>query len=237
MSGISVVLMMFFSRCANNMEDVYFDEPDLYSAFDFGDDIQGWIGGFSGYPEGQEDSLQLFSGYAAFPDNLGLDEKTLTVSGKNPQMNLFYFVKRRIDSLIPNTAYQVYFETQFIVETREGDPENGEVYVKFGAFSSEPEASAAIPEGANVDKSQVLINMDIGMTPESEGTYVRSLGALELPRTGETKIFRASNKDRRIVVSTNSQGELWILIGFDSRANAHLAFYFQNINAYYKGIY
>ncbi len=233
-AGVMMVIFTALSGCSNFENDVT-DEPDLYSAFDFSDSTQGWIGGFSGYPAGMEDSLDLFAGYMVLPDGLNGDKKTLTVSGKNPQKNLFYFVKKQVKQLRPNATYQVYFDVQFVLETREGNPHDGEVYVKFGAFHDEPEVMRTSPESMT-DTDKEVLNVEIGTTPEEGGAYVQSMGALILPEVGESKIFKASNKERRIVVNTDDQGNLWLLVGFDSTVDAHLAFYFENINAYYKEI-
>ncbi len=232
--GILITMLTMISGCSN-FEDNATDEPDLYSAFDFADDAQGWTGGFSGYPAGMEDSLELFAGYLPLPGELNADKKTLTISGKNPQKNLFYFVKKQVKRLRPNTTYQVYFDVQFVVETREGNPYDGEVFVKFGAFHEEPEVMKSMPDGIS-DVNKEVLNVEIGPTPEEGGTYVQSMGALVLPSVGESKIFKASNKERRIVVNTDDKGNLWLLVGFDSTVDAHLAFYFENINAYYKEI-
>ncbi len=232
--GMLLSMLMVFSGCSK-FEDNVTDEPDLYSAFDFADNTQGWTGGFSGYPAGMEDSLELFAGYMPLPGAFNADRKTLTISGKNPQKNLFYFVKKNVTRLRPNTTYQVYFDVQFVLETREGNPDEGEVFVKFGAFHDEPEVTRSSPAGIPNDDKEIL-NVEIGTSPEEGGTYVQSMGALVLPVVGGSKIFKASDKERRIVVNTDDDGNLWLLVGFDSTVDAHLAFYFENINAYYKEI-
>ena len=229
----SIILIMGFASCSS-LEDNY-TGSDLYSAFDFSDGLQGWIGGFSGYPTGLEDSLELFSGYSAFPNNLGLNKKTLTISGKNSHKSLFYFVKKKVEALRPNTTYQVFIDAQFIVESRDGIPGDGAIYVKYGAFNDDPEVEELAVGQLPEDKVNT-INVDIGMTPAGEGTFVRSVGALELPVVGDSKIFKASNVDRRIVAQTDKDGSLWLLVGFDSTVDAHLAFYFQTISIYYSEI-
>jgi len=209
---------------------------DLYSAFDFTDGTQGWNGGFSGYPIGYEDSLQLVFAYDDYPPNSGFSGKSITISGKNPHRQLFYFIQRKVDGLQPQTRYLIEYDIHFLINILEYDnDETGDVYIKAGGLSAEPLLTTSESNTAFDGKSQEL-NMDIGSEPSLTGQDVITIGNVQMPQLSYSKLYNATSFGQQFTATTNDQGAFWLIIGFDSDIDAHLAFYFSRINVFYTRV-
>jgi hypothetical protein len=234
--GIVFAVVLVLSSCALKDEANSPIQADFFSAFDFSDGLQGWAGDFANYPEGYEDSLELNFDYAEYPSSSGLNGRTIRISGKNPYRDLFYFIKRKVDGLSPNAQYVIEYDIHFLVDIVEDlDDVAGDLYVKAGGLSTEPELFLGEAGGALDQKSQEL-NMDIGAKPSLTGQDVITIGRAEMPENRSSKLFNASSFGQQFIGTTNDQGEYWLIVGFDSSVSAHLAFYFSRINVFYTEI-
>lgn len=226
----------FLSSCSFNDSADSLIQADLFSAFDFADGAQGWTGHFSDYPEGYEDSLELEFIYDDFPLESNLTGKTIRISGKNPHRDLFYFIKRKVDGLKPETSYLLEYDIHFLLSIMDGKSDfTGDVYVKAGGLGLEPELELS-EANAGLDQKSQELNMDIGSKPSISGQDVISIGRVEMPQQEESKLFNATSFGQQFIISANDKGEIWLIIGFDSSVSAHLAFYFSHINVFYTEI-
>src|ERR1700722_503038 len=72
----------------------------------FSNGSNGFVGDFADYPVGTEDFYELSWGWENLLSQTEL-KKGLYLSGNNHSDDLWMYVKRRIDGLQPNTAYEL----------------------------------------------------------------------------------------------------------------------------------
>ncbi len=232
---LMTILAFMLGSCLNSDNPDLTGNADYYVDFDFNDNTQGWEGGFADYPAGLEDSLKLSFGYSDFPANTQFTGKTMFISGKNPQKKLFYYVRNQIGNLKPNTMYKLDFEINFIVQLKQNDlPGHDPVYVKVGAASVKPDSVLSLSTEASVD--QVTFNLDKGMYAEQDGQDMVVLGQLTFNNSGNTQIITGNNTDKAFFAKSDVNGKIWLLVGFDSTADAYLAFYFSRILTFFTEV-
>jgi hypothetical protein len=194
---------------------------------DFNDGQDGWTGDFTGYPAGEGDSLEyeLQFAYTDLPANLG-NRKGLMISGHNHNDSLFMFIKNKVTHLYPETEYAIAFEVEFASNAPTGSDGSGEgVVLKAGASAQEPRK---IVVGNNC-----LLNIDKG-NKALPGKDMGVLGNIAVGdnTTDYTLITRGSSNYNLapFTARTNSNGELWLIIGTDSGYEGLTTVYYTRIS-------
>ena len=77
--------------------------------FDFSNDYQGWVAGFSDYPVGKEVEWGIGSSLATLPSPLDVSRKGILLTGTNHSDDLFLYITRGITALTPNKSYALRF--------------------------------------------------------------------------------------------------------------------------------
>ncbi|MFZ6014167.1 MAG: hypothetical protein ACOYXT_27745 [Bacteroidota bacterium] len=199
-------------------------------SFDFDENTHDWQPGFSEYPAGKSDSslYQLQYAYTALPSDPA-GRKAIMLSGHNRSEELFMYIRKKITDLAPDTDYTVSFEVEMASETFPTNldsngpaaPEN--VFLKVGATSFQPKSVV-------VDDHYVL-NLDKGFQSASGedmtviGTAAVTEGAVPYALVSRSN----SSYYRPKSVRTNSNGELWLIVGTDSSFEGITAVYYTNI--------
>lgn len=185
---------------------------------DFSQSLDQWEADFADYPTGKDDSarFELTAGVNALPLSLANSKQSsLMVSGYNYNEDLFMFIKRKVDGLLPETQYTIVFDVQLAsnipVASPVSDDTPGErIYLKVGAVDKNPKK---VVQGdtyrMNIDKgnqaqggSDMIVIGNVGVTAGAENY---------------TLITRSnSTTNAPIVARTNANGELWLVIGTDS---------------------
>lgn len=229
----------------NNSEFVTF--IDLDSLISIDDDIivestfnkgsNGWIGGFSDYPDGDEDFYKLQFSLKSLPDEINNKQKGLYLSGYNGSDDLFMFVKKKLDKkdkLKPNTTYSMTFEFDIATNARKnwmgvGGTAGESVFVKMGATKKEPTPF--------VDESGFyLMNIDKGNQSE-EGKDAFMIGNLAKEIDDEKyELKHFENIQRPFIVKTDEKGELWLMIGTDSAFESVTSIYLPHIKVTLKEV-
>lgn len=227
-----MVLFWTLSGCSDFLESDNINDFQYVSTFDFNLDDQGWTGGFSDYPSGLEDSLQLEVSVANLPVS-GMGGRGLRLSGKNPHRDLFYYYYREIRGLSPNTQFLLRFTADFVVERLEELPADaaGDVYFKVGSTMEEPQASTG--ESAQNGYRPVEIGLDKGSQPAQSGLDMKAIGRVIIPVTSTARTIQASNNQTPLLIRSNDEGSIWLTLGFDSSLDLHMAFYLANLSVYY----
>jgi hypothetical protein len=194
--------------------------------FDFSESAHGWLGDFADYPVGDSIAYGLYFGHDPLPPNLGA-AKGLKISGTNYNDDLFMFVKKKIDGLQPSTTYEVAFQIKFATNASKSqagvDGSPGEsVYLKAGAAPMEPLKVAV--NGyyrMNIDKGNQL----------SGGQHMAFLGnVVSNGQTFEYSVVERNNA-ASFKATTNSDGELWLIVGTDSGFEGTTTLYYTSITA------
>jgi hypothetical protein len=198
-----------------------------YGSFesDFTRGQEGWQADYADYPVGEEVFYELSWGWEA--------DKGMFLSGNNHSDDLFMFVKTKVEDLLPNEEYVVHFELEILTNVPEGlfgvGGSPGEsVVVKVGAVSEEPKKVA-------VD-GYYRMNIDKGDQGQ-EGPQVVIIGNLANPAVDperpayESKLM--NNSDKPVLVRTDDQGALWLIVGTDSGFEATSKYYIKSIQVHF----
>ena len=198
--------------------------------FDFNQGMHGWDAGFADFPANSADSAQYELKYAySEPVESKLTKRSVMLSGKNLNKDLFMYLKRKIDGLQPNKDYTLTFNVELASDMNANVPSaGGAVYLKVGAARFEPKSL--------IDGATYIMNIDKG-NDGSPGSDMISLGDISTPTNGINYSIVSRNNsmtNSRYVVRTNSDGALWLIIGTDSNLEGRTALYYTRINVVFS---
>ena len=187
------------------------------------------------YPSNAEDSsfYELKYDYTNLPANLGT-QKAIMLSGNNHSDDLFMFIKRKVTGLNPNTSYTLVFEVELASNAPKGSVGAGgspgeSVYLKAGASEIEPVK--------NVQGDQYVLNIDKGNQSEA-GSNATVLGDIAIPSTVAeyTLITRnnASPSSQPLIAQSNSNGDIWLMIGTDSGFEGTTTVYYTKVKVLFS---
>jgi hypothetical protein len=224
--AILAAFLTLFSACSLDEGDklalLIFSEE-----FDFNEGEHGWIHGFSDYPADPADS-SLFDLTYAYTDDLPesiLTKRSIMLSGKNLNKDLFMYLKKEITGLKPDTDYTLTFNVELASDLSSNSADkSGSVFLKAGAILTEPKSVIA--------SGNYVMNIDKG-DQEAAGKDMVSLGDIATPttNTGYTLISRNNiMADSRCVARTNSDGSLWLIIGTDSNLEGTTTVFFTRVS-------
>ncbi len=218
------------------------DDPSasiFTASFDFSESLDDWQADFAELPAGEDDSAfyELRYAYTNLPQNLG-GKKALMLSGNNHSDDLFMFIKRKITGLVPNTTYTLVFEVQLASNAPQGSvgaggSPGGSVFLKAGASKVEP--------AKTVENGRYVLNIDKG-NQSTSGQNAIVLGDIAIPAntTDYTLISRsnvASSYGPLFMAETNSEGEIWLVVGTDSGFEGITTLYYTRINIVFSAPY
>lgn len=231
----SLFLMSILTRCTlpDNEQGIWvFSE-----SFDFSREQYGWVADFADYPATAEDSInyELKFEYTNRPANLG-GGKSILMSGNNHSDDLFMFMKKKIAGLAPNTDYNLVFEIELASNAPTGAVGIGgapgeSVFLKAGASYTEPKKV--------IDGNQYTLNIDKGNQIDGgEDMIVLGNIGVAANTTQYTLITRSNVQSHApFAVRSNSQGELWLIIGTDSGFEGITTLYYSRVNVVFSAHY
>jgi hypothetical protein len=237
--GLLVVVALVLASCDSGS-----DRPSQQFRFTFADDLEGWTVGFADYPVGTSEAEQqaidefyeLDSGHARLPPPLDTADGALMLSGNNHSDDLFMFLKRRISGLAPETTYQL--ELRVVIATNApsgcfgvGGPPGEGVSIKGGATTIEPVRVADDTSG----HMQWIMNIDKG-NQSNGGTDARVLGNFANSQDCSSSDFSYELKllsldPPAFHVTTDENGDAWLLLGTDSGFESTTTIYYTEIEA------
>ena len=212
---------------AEESQDTARDGVEVDLNFDFESNSEGWTVGFADLPVNFDQSIfELDHGHRPLPDDLG--DSGIYVQGHNRSDDLFMFLKRRVDGLRPDTSYMVSVSIDMATNVPAGlvgiGGSPGEsVFVKAGASTVEPTAQ----EG---DNRHLRMNIDKGNPAQGGESMVvlGNVGHREVQGT-EYRIKTLNNKDMPLMVDTDGEGRVWLIVGTDSGFEGLSALYYSGI--------
>lgn len=203
--------------------------------FDFSKEQGDWIVDFSDFPASPNDSTdyELASAYTDRPFNLGVNLKSIMISGHNHSDDLFMFMKRKITGLSPNTDYAIVFDIELASNAPRGSVGAGgspgeSVFLKAGAIGMEPKAV--------IDNNQHVLNIDKG-NQANPGEATVTLGDIAVaPYTDGYALITRTNSGSQtpFVARTNSKGDLWLIVGTDSGFEGVTTVYYTRVNVIFS---
>ncbi len=190
-------------------------------------DSEGWVVGFADLPADYDPSIyELDSGHRALPE--GLHGAGIYVQGHNRSDDLFMYLKRRVDGLIPMASYEVAVTVELATNVGAGligiGGSPGEsVFVKAGASTVEP---ATVVD--NIGHSRM--NIDKGNQARG-GTQMVVIGDVAHPdvSANEYRIKTLDNSGSPVTVEADSTGSAWLIVGTDSGFEGLTRLYYDRI--------
>lgn len=180
--------------------------------YDFNEERYGWAAGFADYPSSPEDSAQfeLKSAYTE-PIASKLTKRSVMLSGKNVNKDLFMYIKKKVDGLKPNTDYTLTFSVELASDLNAATTvSGGSLFLKAGATGSEPKSV--------IDAGTYVMNIDKGNQGVA-GEDMVLLGDIrsETYNAAYSMVTRTNTmSNSRYMARTNADGELWLIVGTDS---------------------
>ena len=224
-----IICMAIFSACG--LDDKNEATLSIFTEeFDFNVQQHEWIPGFADYPSDPEDS-SLFELKSAYTDPLEskLTKRSVMLSGKNMNKDLFMYIKKKIGDLKPSTDYTLTFTVELASDLNAASATTGgSVFLKAGATHAEP--MSVIVAG------NYVMNIDKG-NQDSPGADMITLGDLILTgaSTNYSLITRSNTMaNSRYVVRTNPKGELWLIIGTDATVGGTTKVFYTKVNVVFS---
>jgi hypothetical protein len=204
-------------------------------SFDFSQSEEGWTADFVDLPANADDSsfYELKYDYTYLPANLGA-EKAILLSGNNHSDDLFMFIKRKVTGLNPNTSYTLVFEVELASNAPKGSIGIGgspgeSVYLKAGASEIEPVK--------NLQGDRYVLNVDKG-NQSVAGSNATVLGDIATPLTvAEYALITRNNASpsaEPLIAQSNSNGEIWLMVGTDSGFEGTTTVYYTNVKVLFS---
>lgn len=191
---------------------------------------EGWTVDFADYPTGEGDSLnyELKFAYTNLPGKLST-KKGIMISGNNHSDDLFMFMKKKITGLPPDTDFSVIFQVELASNAPTGSVGAGgspgeSVFLKAGASTTEPQK---ISNGDSFE-----LNLDKG-NQSMDGDDLVKLGHIGVSsNTNDYQLIvrTSENNPSPFYVRSNSEGELWIIVGTDSGFEGTTTVYYTRLN-------
>ena len=228
MKKLMILGFIVFGLFACDEEDVsdVLDQP-VELNYDFDSGAKGWIGDFADYPVGEEVDYGLTFEYTGLPEPLDPDDGALLLSGTNMSDDLFMYIKKQMGGLDENTAYNLTFTIQFASNVPDrlvgvGGSPGESVWIKAGAIATEP-----VNKEDDMDYYRVVFDKG-GQSQGGEDMIV--LGDFSNDTDQDEYTLKTVSNSQQFTVTTNSEGELWLIVGTDSGFEATTAIYYNEIN-------
>ena len=229
--AITLALLLLLSASAPAQTN-----SNVSVSFDFRQGAQGWQAGFADYSTLTNlDSFDFRTEIRSLPPELNRAGTGFYIQGQNRSDDLFMFLKRKLgptDGLVAGQKYQLYFTIVVASNAQSGCP---------GAGGSPGDSVGLKAGAAPIDPVPVLdanstwrMNVNKG-APPGPGELVTTLVSTianglpcNLQSTPYVSLTRHHLHQR--LVTANSAGELWLLLGTDSGFEGLTGLYYQSID-------
>lgn len=203
-------------------------------SIDFRDGYSGWIADFAYYPS-SEDSLanELETEHTFLPKKLN-GIKGIKLSGNNQGTNLFMFLKKKFTGLRPNTPFIIAYHVEYATNksVADKDTEGKSVHLLGGASPVEPKKVT--------ERNLITLNIDKG-SYDNLGEDMIMLGPLGADNSDGDNyqlVQRSNANDASAFYATsNSKGELWVIIGTESNYIGKTTLYYTKMNLVFSSSY
>ena len=192
----------------------------------FSKDTDGWHVFFSDYPAGEEDFYELSFQHSGLPDPLDNTIKSLKISGNNHSDDLLSLVYRKFAGLKPNKQYAITFDVELasnVATNWFGIGGSPDLSLGAGAIAYPP-ASTIDEEGLHRPNFSSAIQSHL---PNENFEILGTIGVGE--DVTEYALIRRNNKNKPLIATANSNGELWVMIGTDSGFEGATTLYYKSI--------
>jgi len=216
-----VFVLILFAGCTKKNDVLEYN-------YTFTSGTENWQSLFSDYPAGEENFYELEFTNAFLPPPLDQSIKTLKISGNNHSDDLFSAVFHKFENLQPNKSYSITFNIDFASNApigavgAGGDPN---LFIGAGGINYLP--------GNNIDNLNMYRPNFISKIQSGQSNELfQIIGNIGVSTTIPTPyaVINRNNIGAPIIIKSNSEGQLWLIIAIDSGFEATTTLYFKSIN-------
>lgn len=221
---VAILLTAVLAGCSGDDS-----EPSEF-LFTFEESTQNWSGDITDFAPGQGDTIGFTFERRALPSDVEVSGQGLFVEGRNVSDSLFMYLLHPVSGLKADTSYAATFEVMLASNAPSGCAGIGgapgeSVYLKAGASRVQPESSQ--------DENGIWrLNIDKG-GQSSGGSNARVLGnianGVEDCLATPYRLITRDNFGDPLLVTSDDQGQLWLLVGTDSGFEGTTALYYDTI--------
>lgn len=224
-----IFLLLSFMSCKKNTAK----DPKEF-IFDFQKGTYGWNVLFSDYPVGEDSFFELTFEYSWLPPPLDNSCRSFKISGNNHSDDLLSVIYRKIDGLLPNTKYAVSFNIELASKVSTNSVGAGgspNISIGGGGVSEMPQNRIALTGSVNYYRPNFISSLQSNTSNES----LKVLGRIGVSdTTTQFTLVNRNNLSEPISLTTNSKGELWVMIGTDSGFEGITTLYYKKISVFLK---
>jgi hypothetical protein len=223
---VFTIFLTTFISCQKD-DEAKSDVPKEF-IYNFQTNSEDWIGDFADYPNQLNiENYNLEFSYTKLPEPLNVNKGALKQSGTNRSDDLFMFIKKKFNGLLPNKNYNISIEIEFATNAASGGvgvggaPGEG-VAIKAGASTFEPLKVIDNSDNwyrMNLDKG----NQQIG------GNDMKKIGDFSNGTDLYTYKLKTLKTISPLNIKSNSNGEIWLIIGTDSGFESTTTIYYNLI--------
>jgi hypothetical protein len=197
---------------------------------------------YADYPSDQDEFYELdYKNGAKLPREINTHHPHgLKISGNNHSDDLFMYAYKKIPGLKPNTQYHVSFSLEFASNAPVGSSGVGgspgdSIFVKIGAVNIEPQRfidtdnyyKLALDKGnQKQDGKDMILIGTVGVDTQDSIYRLKTLPYIPNPELQE--------KLAQYTVTTDNQGQAWVVFGTDSGFEATSTFFYTNLSITFK---
>ena len=220
-------LILALAGCQNN-DQTNVVEPTEY-IYNFQEDSEDWAAGFADYPNeaNAEEFYELEFSHSMLPSPQRITDGALKQAGNNHSDDLFMFVKKKITELVPYRTYNISMEIEFASNASNGATGIGgspaeDVFIKAGASTSEPLKV--------IDNSDNYYRMNIDKGNQAQdGANMKLIGDFANGTESSAYNLVTLKTMNSISVESDSNGEIWVVVGTDSGFEGKTTIYYNKI--------
>jgi hypothetical protein len=217
-------LFLVVIGCTNE-EDI---NPTAKYNFTFTNGNENWQSFFSDYPVGGEVFYELEFKNEFLPSPLDQRIKSLKISGNNHSDDLFSAIFRKFENLHPNKLYSITFNIDIASNALIGGSGiGGDPNLSLGAGGIN-----YLPNNTTDNLNHYRPNFISKIQSGQSNEVFKIIGKIGSSNIYPTpyKIINRNNIGNPFAITTNSNGEFWLMIATDSGFEGITTLYYKSIN-------
>jgi hypothetical protein len=208
--------------CGSDDELPFFREISYY----FNDNMEGWTVMFSDYPVGEEEFYELESTFEKLPEPLDTTLNAVKISGNNHSDDLFSYMYAPVTGLVPNTTYVVTFLVHLasnVATNSVGIGGSPDLAFGVGALDT-------VPVNTIDESNWYRPSFEVALQSGQSNQIMQVMGTIGVTDTTSvyTPISR-NNYNKPMHLTTNGDGMLYLLLGWDSGFEGITTIYIKTI--------
>lgn len=229
--GVALALLFAGGAVAGCDDVASGEDPVQDRHFDLAEppeDGADWEAGFTDYPEGWGEDMELTAGRDTLPESFS--GTGFHLGGTNRSDDLFMFLTRPVEGFEPGAEYRVDLTVRFLSAAPRqcagiGGPPGESVHMKAGAAGRRPEPVREDGDWRlNVDKGNQL----------SDGSAAERIGDVatsnEDCREGIWEELENRSEEGRVAMA-DEDGRIWLLVGTDSGFEGRTVLFYTDVEA------